>query len=571
MEIPTHPSTWGLVADPRALLDVLTHDGDLATERLDHWAETTPDAVFVHYGEDGTDLTYAEARRVTDVIAGNLATRGIARGARVSVFSANPFATTLWMFGIWKAGAVYCPINFAFTGRLLAYQLNDTSPVALIVDAGLLPALEAVRADLVSAPAVIVHPAPQHEHGFEEIGYGELLAAAEAPRVPLAFDDVANVIYTSGTTGPAKGVVQPHRWMNQYTFMLRSFLTRDDVVYTDLPMYHVGGAIANVVRACWVGAKVSMWNRFSPHDFWHRVRSTNVTTAILLDVMIPWLANAPESSDDPVNPLKCVHMQPLPLGHHRFARRFGIDFVSAGFGQSESGAPLGALLEEVPEGAGTPSAYYRGLSHAEMREVCKRTGQPFLSGDQVDRKGFMGRPTRFFEAAVLDERDMPCPAGVPGQLALRPRLAGLVLREYLGKPAATAAAFANLWFHTGDAAMQEPDGTFYFLDRLGDRIRVRGENLSSFQVEDVINDHPDVGLAAAFAVPGAEGDEDEIVVYVQPVHGRTTDPGDLSRWCAERMPKFMRPAHVRVIDEIPRTPTNKIQKYRLRQAFQSEP
>nr|WP_219414924.1 AMP-binding protein [Pseudonocardia nigra] len=454
------------MTDPRALLDVLTRDGDLATERLGHWAAATPDAVFVHYGENGTDLSYAEARRATDAIAGNLAAHGISRGTRVSVFSADPFATTLWMFGIWKAGAVYCPVNFAFTGRLLAYQLNDTAPAAVVVDADLVPALEAVRGDLLAPPAVILHPGPRHEHGFAEIGYDELRAPTEAPDVPLAFDDVANVIYTSGTTGPPKGVVQPHRWMNQYTFMLRSYLTPEDVVYTDLPMYHVGGAIANVVRACWAGATVSMWNRFSPHDFWHRVRSTNVTTAILLDVMIPWLANAPERPDDRAHPLKCVHMQPLPLGHHRFARRFGIDFVSAGFGQSESGAPLAAMLEEVAEGEGTPPEQYRGRSHAEMREVCLRNGLPFLPGEQVDRKGFMGTPTQFFEATVLDEQDMPCPPGVPGQLALRPQLPGLVLREYLGKPEATAAAFADLWFHTGDAALQEADGTFYFLDRL---------------------------------------------------------------------------------------------------------
>lgn len=555
------------MSDPQTLLETLTHDGDLATARLDHWAATSPDAVFVHYGEDGTDLTYAEARRVTDAIAGNLAAHGITRGARVSVFSADPFATTLWMFGIWKAGAVYCPVNFAFTGRLLAYQLDDTAPAAVVVDADLLPTLEAVRGDLLAPPAVIARPGPAHEHGFHEIGHPDLLAPADPPEVPLAFDDVANVIYTSGTTGLPKGVVQPHRWTNQYTFTLRSFLTPEDVVYTDLPMYHVGGAIANVVRACWAGAGVSMWNRFSPDDFWHRVHSTNATTAILLDVMIPWLANAPERSDDRANPLKCVHMQPLPLGHHRFARRFGIDFVSAGFGQSESGAPLAAMIEEVAEGEGTPREYYRGRTHAEMRTVCEHNGLLFLAGERVDRKGFMGRPTQFFDAAVLDERDTPCPPGVPGQLALRPHLPGLVLRDYLGKPGATAAAFANLWFHTGDAALQEADGTFFFLDRLGDRIRVRGENLSSSQVEDMIHDHPDIALAAAFAVAGAEGDEDDVVVYVQPEDGRSVDPAELSGWCATHMPKAMRPAHVRVVDEIPRTPTNKIEKYRLKRDF----
>ncbi|WP_375539160.1 hypothetical protein [Actinomadura sp. J1-007] len=136
---------------------------------------------------------------------------------------------------------------------------------------------------------------------------------------------------------------------------------------------------------------------------------------------------------------------------------------------------------------------------------------------------------------------------------------------YLGRPEATAAAFRNLWFHTGDAAVRSADGLFYFVDRLGDRIRVRGENLSSFQVEDLLNQHPGVRYCAAFAVRSGEGDEDDVVAYVVPAEddGALTED-DVHAFALETMPKFMRPRHVRIVPDLPRTPTNKIEKYRLR-------
>lgn len=151
-----------------------------------------------------------------------------------------------------------------------------------------------------------LHPA------LREVPWAALTADAPRPRVTVAYDDPANVIYTSGTTGPAKGVVQPFRWLAQYTFNLRLPVTGADVIYNDLPMYHVGGAIANVARAAWAGCEVAVWNRFSPTDFWRRVESRGVTTAILLDVMIPWLMKAPEDPGDRRNTLNKVHMQPLP-------------------------------------------------------------------------------------------------------------------------------------------------------------------------------------------------------------------------------------------------------------------
>ncbi|MFV2177694.1 AMP-binding protein [Actinomadura sp. LOL_016] len=556
----------------------LRADEEIVTARLDHWASVAGDRPFFHYGEDDLTLTFADFARRTDAIAGNLAAHGIAKGDRVSVYCTNPLASALIMVGAWKAGALYCPVNFAYAGRLLAYQLNDTGPSLIVTEPKLLPGLNDVAAELAGEPAAVVYEAPAgaHDHVAErapsvlrELSWNDLVSPAPAPDVRVMFDDPANIIYTSGTTGPAKGVVQPFRWMAQYTFNLRMPVNRDDVIYNDLPMYHVGGAIANVARAIWAGCEVAVWDRFSPGAFWDRVRSRNVTTAILLDVMIPWLMKAPPSPDDRRNTLNKVHMQPLPLQHHEVATRFGIDFVTAGFGQTESGAPLSILMEETPPGEGTPPDLYRGLTHEQVAEVAERHGVSVVPGETVTRKGLMGSPTPFVDATVLNEHDEECAPEEPGQLALRPRLPGLFLQEYLGKPQATVAAFRNLWFHTGDAAVRDENGLFYFVDRLGDRIRVRGENLSSFQVEDLLNQHPQIQFCAVLAIPGQEGDEDDVCAFVVATEPGLTEEA-VHAFAADTMPKYMRPRHVRIVDDIPRTPTNKVEKYRLRQAIIAE-
>lgn len=558
------------------LTTLLTANGEFATERLDFWAKTSGSSTFFYYGEDSIEISFLEFSSRTDRIAGNLAKLGILKGDHVSVFSTNPLISALAMFGIWKAGAVYCPVNFSYTGRLLSYQLNDTSPKLIITDPTLLPALNGIASDLNEPPHVCVYTPPTgaHDHVsnrislhtrfISEISWIDLEQPADRPEITLLFDDPANIIYTSGTTGPSKGVVQPHRWMAQYTFKGRKTLTTKDVVYNDLPMYHVGGAIFNVVKAAMAGCEVAVWDRFSPNAFWDRVRLRGATTAVLLDVMTPWLVKAPETPEDRFNTLNKVHMQPLPQNHAKVSKRFGFDFVTAGFGQTESGAPLAISIQQTKPGEGTPPELYKGYSHEEMVRLIAEAGVPLATPEEASINRVMGLPAPFFEAAVLNEHDERCSPGQPGQLALRPKLPGLIMKEYLKKPEKTVEAWRNLWFHTGDAAVQHENGMLAFVDRLGDRIRVRGENLSSFQVEDVLSQHPGVGLAAAFAIPAQEGDEDDIVVCVTANPGTQLNEQDLHEYAKQNMPKYMRPRHIRIVEEIPRTPTNKIEKYKLR-------
>lgn len=539
----------------------LEFDFATAVDALDHHAEHDADRLAVLYGETGERFTYAEFAEITDHAAGNLAALGVQPGERVSILTTQPLVSAVLMYALWKAGAVYAPVNFQYTGDLLAYQVNDTAPAVLFVDRAMHERVTSLGDRLGCAPKVVVID------GLRDGELGELVKPAPRPAVHVEFDDPANVIYTSGTTGPSKGVVQSHRWVNQYCWVGRRTLTRDDVVYNDLPMYHVGGAHFNVVRALWTGASVSLWDRFSPNDFWRRVKETGCTTAVLLDVMTPWLLNAEPRDDDRRNPLNKVHMQPLPANHHDFALRFGIDFVTSGFGQSESGNPLVTLTEQTGPGEGTPDDLYRGLTHAELRQVFEDDGLLVLQGTDPMPKGIMGKPTPFLEVAILDERDRICADGVVGQLAMRPRLPSLIHEEYLAKPEATVKAWRNLWFHTGDAAVRDQDGVFTYIDRMGDRIRVRGENISGFHIEEMLVKHPSLALAAVIAVPSGEGEEDDVVAFVEVAEGHTFDRAAIEQHCLDTMPKFMRPRDVIPVEQIPRTPTNKIEKYKLRKQW----
>lgn len=560
----------------------LQRDGEVVLDKLDEWARTKAHKTYFIYGEQGRYLSYGEFDRLTNCIANNLRSLGIGKGDRISLFLMNPLVTTLAMFGMWKIGAVYCPINFNYQGRLLSYQINDTNPKMLITEQTRIPALNAVRADMPDLPLILHSPkegdhdydadkAVQLDGVFRPNPFEGLLEGDDSdPEARIQYSDTANIIYTSGTTGPPKGVVQSHRWMHNYLYYYLKLIHPDDVVYNDLPLYHVGGAFANVVRAAWCGCTVAVWDKFSPSAFWNRIRTSGASSAILLDIMIPWLLIPEESPDDRRNTLKQVHMQPLPEYHYKFARRFGINVVSVGYGQTEAGAGLVGLIDEFGDEEGTPKELIKGYTTEQARAIAQKLGIPVIPGTAAIKKGFMGKPSCLMEAAILDDEDRPCGPGVHGQLAFRGRLPHVLLENYFNKPEATEEVFRNGWLHTGDGAYKDDDGNFYFVDRMGGFIRTRGENISSYQIEDILTSHPKVGVCAAFPIPAEEGEEDDIVVYIVLQPGQELSEQALRPWIETEMPKFMRPKHVRFIDALPQTPTFKVEKYKLRERILRE-
>jgi crotonobetaine/carnitine-CoA ligase len=576
--------TWHPPEDAAALFTEMTGQAETLPARLDHFAAATPDAIWLHYGESGARVSYGEVRRITLALAGGMARMGVGRGDRVAVLTRNSMISALAMVACWRVGAVFAPINFNLTGPLLAYQLGDAAPVLLLTDPAFLPALGVIRGDVAIPPMALHLPAPgDHDHAPDQatgapglpdpVLLADLMrgAAPAEAHTPGPFDAAA-LIYTSGTTGPAKGVLLGHRWINQYTFGQRNLMSAGDTIYCDLPMYHVGGAFSLLGRAGWMGETVGLWDRFSATAFWDRIAECGASSATLLDVMIPRLMSAPEAARDRDNPLARVHMQPFNARHHAFARRFGIDFMTVGFGQTESGSVFSAVIDEFPDGQGTPSHLWHGASKDEFRAMVRAKGRPLLDGREDLPKGIMGRPSALFDLCAVDENDTPVATGRVGQLALRPRFPGLILHEYMGKPEATAKALRNGWFHTGDAVKRiDEDGDLYvFIDRMGGYFRVRGENVSSFEVETMLGRHPGVRAVAAVPIPAAEGDEDDVAAFVELHDGASVTIEALNAHAAENAPRYMRPKYLRIVDVLPVTPTAKIEKYKLRAALLAE-
>lgn len=557
-------------------------DGPSVVHKLYEWAQKKADTNFLYYGEENRYVSYGEFNQITNSIGNSLRSMGISKGDRISLFLFNPLITVLAMFGIWKVGAIFSPINFNYKGRLLSYQINDTEPVILITEQPMISLLNDVRSDVSDLKVILRKPkSDEHDYNsdlsnleldkrFERYDFEDLLKGDSSDLdTRIDYWDTANIVYTSGTTGAAKGVVQSHRWMCQYTFNTRRFTHEDDVVYNDLPMYHVGGAINNFVRVVWSGSKTAMWDKFSPAEFWKRVEVGGASNATLLDVMIPWLMNPEETPKDRYNSLKQVHMQPLPQYHNKVAKRFGIDFVSGGYGQTEAGNGFVGLIDELEEGEGTPKELYKGYSKEEIRDFARKFGYPILSGKDEIKKGFMGRSIAL-EPAILNENDEELGSGEYGQLAFRSRLPYSMLDCYFNKPEATVEVFKNLWFHTGDACYKDEDDIYYFVDRMGGFIRTKGENISSYQIEDFINSHPSIDVCATFPIPAEEGEEDDIVIYVVLKENMTLNEDELRKWIASEMPRFMWPKHIRFTDELPRTPTNKVEKYKLKEIILKE-
>lgn len=569
---------------PQQTFAEMVAQGDVVLDRLDDCASRLPGKVFIHYGEDGVRLTFAEFKQVTDRLAAGLTACGVRPGEAVSVLTRNSLVSALAMFGIWRAGCLFAPINFNFKGPQLAYQLGDTKPSALITDASFVEILAEIETEC-ELKRVIVHQPRETDHDFTSAHFPESLAgapivsfadlcasSAPTPKVRRGPLDIANVVYTSGTTGPSKGVVQNFRWMNQYSYFLRALTSEDDVIYCDLPLYHVGGAFALVARAVWKGNTVGLWDRFSPTKFWERIAECGASVCILLDVMTAWLLAAPQGPNDRANTLGKVHMQPLPPNHHEVADRFGFDFITVGFGQTEAGFAFIGVIDELGEEHGVPPDLWRGPSKADYRVQCRRLGALVVDGRQKLPTGFMGRPSPFLEIALLDAEDNEVPKGTIGQLAIRPRFPGLLLQEYFGKPEATIKAFRNLWFHTGDACREAPgeEGVYLFVDRMGGFFRVRGENVSSFEVEALISRHAKIQATAALPIAAEVGNEDDIVVFVEVVKGQSLTEEEVRAHVAAVMPRYMAPKYIRFCDALPVTPTNKVEKYKLKQAILME-
>ena len=449
----------------------------------------------------------------------------------VSMMESTAENFALWL-GIAWAGAVEVPINVDLLGGVLVHQLNTAKPrVAVAVPRALANLLAAApRVPTLEHVVVVGDDLPATD--VRATRSTDLLAAAPGspprPYADLAAHDIASVMYTSGTTGPSKGVLMPWGQLHAGMILTAGMIARgpvpDKVLYVNGPPNHVqakGGVAAMAI----VGGQVLLRHSFSLSHFWDDVAAHGVTDTSLVGSMASFLMSAPESPEDVHTTLSNVLMAPMVPAVDEFNRRYGTRTWTA-YNMTEISVPT--LLADWVAGD-TPNC-------GPIRE-----GYPY------------------YEARIVDEFDREVPDGEVGELILRTGAPWTMNAGYLDMPEATVRAWRNGWFHTGDGFRQDPQGRFHFVDRLKDTIRRRGENISSFEVEAEVIAHPAISECAAIAVPAADA-EDEIKVAVVLREGTTLTGEELVGFLAGRMPRFMVPRYVQVVDALPKTPTLRVQK-----------
>lgn len=480
-------------------------------------------------------FTYREVDRLACRLANGLVRLGVGRGDTVLLMLNNCIEFIALWCALAKIGAIEVPVNCHYKGRLLAHLVNNSAARVIIADGEFLPRLaEVVHAFSALSTVVVYGAAPELgpdalPGAARLVPYAEILADDEqfAAFSPAPWDQLA-VMYTSGTTGPSKGVIVTHGHAFEYARGVIDMLDLrpDDVYYAPLPLFHIAGQWAVVYAAAIAGATAVLPDSFGPARFWPTCRQDRATCSFLLGAMANLLYRQPPVVDDADNPLERVLIVPLIPEVEKFKQRFGV-LVSTTWGGTEMNCPTRSGFE-------LPNA-----------RTCGR----------VD--------TELYEVRIVDANDNEVPPGVAGEAVVRPKKPWIVMAGYWRHPEWTEQAWRNLWLHTGDMLMADADGNLYFVDRVKDAIRRRGENISSMEVEQEINAHPDV-LETAVIPVAAEVTEQEVMAVIVPKPGRTPAPEALIAFLGDRLPYFMVPRYLEFASELPKTPTGKIQKYTLR-------
>ena len=484
---------------------------------------------------EGRSMTYAELDSEQRRWAGALRRVGIEPGENVVTMVPNSFESYLVWLGVAWLRAIEVPTNNMYLGEMLRYLVTNSNARYAVISQRYLDRLIEIAPTLERLEAVVVPDADDlPDCPIRLIGAREFFeGAASATDAGPEHHDIMAMIYTSGTTGPSKGVLMP--WAELFEFVRiqpADFVKPDGAYYAMFPAFHVSGK-ASLYIAMRAHGHIVLRETFSLGEFWNDIRNHNVEAAGLVGPMAGLLMLAPPQPNDADNPLDRVYVGPIIPQIEQFMERFGITRVGTGFGMTEIGAPIAS--------DGFSLVNYQSCGRA-------RVGPPH------------------YEVRVVDEYDEEVGPNVVGELVVRAGEPWVLNAGYYGMPDVTARAWRNGWFHTGDGFKYDEDGNFYFVDRLKDAIRRRGENVSSFEVESFVNQHPKVAESAAIAVP-AEVTEDEIKICVVVRVGEELAPEELIEFLAPRMPRFMIPRYVEIVDSLPKTQgTMRTRKVELREA-----
>ena len=520
-------------------------------EVLARRAKSHADRIYLDVPSEGVTLSYSETLEIAKNVGRALLSAGAERGDRLLIMLPNCSQYVLAWLGSSLAGLAEVPINTSYRGSFLEHQARTVSPSLALIHPDyaerFLESAEAVptvkrfylaggEEDSRSNAAAALEDA-----GFAASDWEELLEPPQgAPDLPtVRHYDLGSVFFTSGTTGPSKGVMMPHAHMFLFADQCVSLtrLTDDDVYLSTGPLFHGNSHFLAAYPALIAGARYVMRERFSASKWIDQVRDARATVTNFVGVMMDFVWQQPARADDADNDLRCIFAAPTASSYlEEFKQRFGVEAFVEVFGLTETCMPiLSPYGEDRPAGAA-------GLANAEWFDV----------------------------RLVNSETDEEVPVGEMGELVVRGRYPWTQSSGYFNMPEETLAAWRNLAWHTGDGLRRDTEGWYYFVDRLKDAIRRRGENISSYEVEQALLAHPAIAEVAVVAVPAdSEAGEDEVLAVVVLEEEEEEEEGELSAgelwdYAERRLPYFAVPRYLRFAEALPKTPSEKVRKVALR-------
>jgi carnitine-CoA ligase len=478
-------------------------------------------------------LSYRDMDLMASQVANSLSSLGIGRSSRVALMMTNsPEWIAIWL-GTMKIGAVLVSLNTAYKGAGLAYQLNDSAADVLIIDSAFTPRIRDIS-DKIAIKHVFVGGEPDGLRP-EELELSVLFGSAtDAPAVDdIAASSPATILYTSGTTGPPKGCLLPHGQYVAAAYLHANHCGygRDTTIYTCLPLFHINAQNYTILSAVAAGGTVALDNRFTASGFWNRLIDSRATAFNFIGSMATSLWNQQPKPEEKQH--RAAVAVGVPVSNDiwdMWEKRFNCRIIYA-YGMTENALPTMIDVLDTPV--------------------------------KLHLHGSGGKASPTSEVAIVDDNDYQVPAGQLGEIVTRPKIPWTMMLEYLNKPTATIEAFRGCWFHTGDVGWLDDEGYLFYADRKKDALRRRGEMISSWDVETTVRAYPDVEDCAVIGVPAELGEDEVMVVIVS--KNPDFDPAALIKYCKETMAEFQVPRYVRLVDELPRTQTQRVEKYRLRQ------
>lgn len=498
------------------------------TELLARRGRDERDRPFCFVG-DGV-VTFGDLAAVVDRLAAGLRGLGIRPGDRVAVVLLNHPEHIFSFLALARLGATQIPVNVHLRALGLRYLLEHSEARAVIAEPRIATELREALTGAHGVELVIWHGEATAAGRAHVATLAEALAAdaPPTPRPALGPDHTFAIAYTSGSTGPPKGVMMTERMYLAagWAAGVLADARPGDVFLMWEPLYHIGGA--ETIVACLLHAvPIALVPRFSASAFWAETRRYRATQIHHLGGIIGLLMKQPPRDDDRSNPVRVSWGggAPAPIWE-AFERRFGLQIREA-YGLTEGGS--------------------------------------FTTINVEGKVGSVGKPLPFFEVKVVSEDGATLGPNQVGEIVQRAREPGLLMQGYFKDPERTAATIRDGWLYTGDLGHYDAGGFFYLVGRKKDSLRRRGENVSAWEVERVVSLHPGVEECAVIGVPSEleGGGDEEIKVLVKPVPGARVDPFELIRVCEQHLAYFQVPRYVELVEEFPKTPSERIRKDEL--------